>query len=166
MSRAEVELEVVDQQQIEVERPRPVPLTRQHPALLHLDRLTQVEQLLGLQPGANPNHGVQEVPLIEDLPDRLGLVHGGDRLDLHAMLTKGGDRSAQVSAPIADVGAEPEVGGGAHSSSSSGSSGEERSWTTSTATSSTDSGRGGSGFAARTRTDSHAYRSISRSPIT
>ena len=81
-----LELEVAEQQQVDVERSRAVALAAEHAPLLDLDRLAEVEQLLGLQLGADPDRGVQEVGLVEDLAHRLGLVQRRDRLDLHAVL--------------------------------------------------------------------------------
>ena len=114
------------------------------------------------------DHRVQELGLVEDLPHRFGLVQGGDRSDLHPVLPERRHRGAKVGLPVADVRSQAEIadGGLAQSGPSSSMSASRRSWTTSTPTSSTASGKGGSGLAARTRTDSQAKRSISRSPIT
>ena len=132
--------------------------------------MQSVEQRLGLERGPDPHRRVEEVGLVEDLADRLGLVERGDRLDLDAVLAQQLDRRPQVAGAVADVGAEAEVAGRAAQpelvAPSSSSSSSARSWVTSTATSLTDSGSGGSGFAARTRTDSQPKRSISRSPTT
>ena len=63
-----LELQVAEQQQVQVERARAMPLPAEHPPLLDLDRLAEIEQVLGLQLGADPDRGVQEVGLVEDLP--------------------------------------------------------------------------------------------------
>ena len=81
-----LELEVAEQQQVDVERPRAVARPAEHAPPLDLDRLAEVEQRLGLELGADPDRRVEEVGLVEDLADRLGLVGGGDRLDLHPVL--------------------------------------------------------------------------------
>ena len=81
------------------------------PAALGLDRLAEVEQLLRLELGADPDGGVEEVGLVEDLADRLGLVGGGDRLDLDPALAQQLDRGPQVAVAVADVRAEPQVAG-------------------------------------------------------
>ena len=81
----------------------------------------------------------------------------GDRLDLDPVRAEQLDRRAQVRRAVADVGAEPEVAGphrGLALRPRLLLLVDRRSWTTSTATSSIASGSGGSGFAARTRTDS------------
>ena len=80
------------------------------PALLDLDRLAGIEQRLGLEPGAASRHRVQEVRLVEDLAHRLGLVDRRDGLHLDPVLRQRLDRRPQVSGPVADVGAEAEVG--------------------------------------------------------
>ena len=101
-----LELDVAEQQQVDVERPRAVARPAEHPPLLDLDRLADVEQRLGLELGADPRRGVEEVGLVEDLADRLGLVDGGDRLDLDPVLAEQLDRRAQVLLAVADVRAE------------------------------------------------------------
>ena len=50
------------------------------PAVLGLDRLAHLEKLLGAQGRPHPDRGVQEVGLIEDLADRLGLIERGHRI--------------------------------------------------------------------------------------
>ncbi len=82
---------------------------REGPSVLDLDPLAEVEQLLGLERGADADGGVEEVRLVEDLPDRLGLIGGRDRLDLDPMASKVLDRPAQVLLALADVGAETDV---------------------------------------------------------
>ena len=104
-----LQLEVAEQQQVDVERARAVPLPAEHPPLLDLDRLAQVEQLLGLQLRPDPDRRVQEVRLVEDLADGLRLVQGRDRLHLHPVLAKRRDGRAQVGLAIADVRAEAQV---------------------------------------------------------
>ena len=79
-------------------------LPAEHPPLLDLDRLAEIEQGLRLQLGADPDCGVQEVGLVEDLADRLRLVGRGDRLDLDAVLAEQRHRAPQVLLAIADLG--------------------------------------------------------------
>ena len=77
--------------------------------MLDLDPLAEVEQLFGLERGTDADGGVEEVRLVEDLPDRLGLIGGGDRLDLDPMTSKVLDRPPQMLLALADVGAETDV---------------------------------------------------------
>jgi hypothetical protein len=83
-----LELEVAEQQQVDVERARGVAGAVEDPAALDLYSLADVEQLLGLELGPDPGGGVEEVGLVEDLADRLGLVGRGDRLDLDPILAE------------------------------------------------------------------------------
>ena len=91
-----LELEVAEQQQVDVERARAVAGGVEGAAALGLDPLAEVEQLLGLELGADADRGVEEVGLVEDLADRLGLVGRGDRLDLDPALAQQLDRRPQV----------------------------------------------------------------------
>ena len=89
----------------------------------------------GLQGGPHPDGGVQEVGLIEDLPDRLGLIERGHRIHGDRMRRQVLDRPAEVGFPVADVGAQAEVAQhfrGQTPSSSSDSRSRERSSVTST----------------------------------
>ena len=120
----------------------------------------------GSSVGADPDRGVEEVGLVEDLADRLGLVGRGDRLDLDRHGSRSSlDRGAQMPGAVADVGAETEVAGPRLTAALVFVLlvvvALARSWVTSTATSSIASGSGGSGLAARTWTDSQPKRSIS-----
>ena len=132
--------------------------------------LQSVEQLLAARARCDPDRGVEEVGLVEDLADRLGLVGRGDRLDLDPALARGrrsrragGRRGRRRSSRARGSPGSRRVPGLVLFLVELGAS---RSRTTSTATSSIASGSGGSGLAARTRTDSQPKRSISRSPIT
>jgi hypothetical protein len=71
-----LELDVAEQQQVEVDRARAVPRRLEVPPQLALDLLADVEQRLGLEFRADPGGGVQEVGLVEDFADGLGLVEG------------------------------------------------------------------------------------------
>ena len=86
------QLDVAEEEQVEVDRPRAVARAAEVPAVLGLDRLADVQQLLGLERGPHPDRGVEEVGLVEDLPDRLRLVERGDRLDLDPVFAQVGDR--------------------------------------------------------------------------
>ena len=77
--------------------------------MLDLDRLADVEQRLGLEFGPDARSGVEEVRLVEDLADRLGLVDRGDGLDGDPVLGEVGDGAAQVLLALAHVRAEPDV---------------------------------------------------------
>jgi len=153
-----LQLEVAEEEDVEVEGARAVAGAGEEPTLLHLDRLAEVEQGLGVEVGADADGGVEEIGLVEHLADRLGFIGGGDGVDLDAVVGERGERGTQVSLAIADVRAESEVSAGQRhshaSSASSSSSSSRRSWVTSTPTSWIESGSGGSGFAARTRTES------------
>jgi hypothetical protein len=78
-------------------------------AVLDLDPLAEVEQLLGLERGADTDSRVEEVRLVENLPDRLSLIDGGDGLDLDPMASKVLDRPTQMLLALSDVGAETDV---------------------------------------------------------
>ena len=151
-----LELDLAEQEQVDVERARPVAGAAEEPALLDLDRLADVEQLLGLELRPDPHGGVEEVGLLEDLADGLCLIGGGDGLDLDSVLAQRSDGGTQVTLPVAEVRAQAQVAGPQSdpSPSSSSSGPTPRSWVTSTATSSIATGSGGSGFEARTRADS------------
>ena len=121
------------------------------PAAVGLYLLAQVEQRLGLEIGADPDDGVEEVRLVEDLADRLGLVERGGRLDLDSVAPRSAS-SRPAGAPrgrrrwTRGPGSRSAPG---YSSSSSSAYCSVRSWTTSTATSWIASGSGGSGLATR-----------------
>jgi hypothetical protein len=104
-----LELDVSQQQQVDVERARAVAGRRERPAVLGLDPLADIEQGVGLERGANADGGVEEVGLVEDLADRLGLVGGGDGLDLDSMRPQVLDGPAQVPLTLADVRSQPQV---------------------------------------------------------
>ena len=103
------QLESAQEQQVQVDRARPVPGAGEGAPVLDLDRLADVQKLIGAERGPHPGDGVEEVGLVEDLSNRLGLVERGDRLDLDVMSTEVGDRLAQVRLTIPDVRAEPDV---------------------------------------------------------
>ena len=150
------ELEVAEQEQVDVERARAVAGGVELAAALGLDLLAEVEQRLRLEVGADADGGVEEVGLVEDLADRLGLVGGGDRLDLDPAPPRaarprraGGPRGRRRWSRGRGSRSAP-----AYSVLFVVSRSSVRSWTTSTATSWIASGSGGSGLAARTRTES------------
>jgi hypothetical protein len=64
--------------------------------VLHLDRLADVEELLGAERGDNPGHRVEEVRLVEDLTDRFGLIQGGDGLDGDVVRRQVGEGAGQM----------------------------------------------------------------------
>ena len=68
------ELDVAEQEQVHVDRPRPVARAAEVTTGLRLDLLAEVEQNLGFAPCPDPNRRVEEVRLVEDLADRLRLV--------------------------------------------------------------------------------------------
>jgi hypothetical protein len=129
--------------------------------LFPLDQLESVEQLLRAQISPDPDRGVEEVGLVEDLPDRLGPPCRGDGLDLEALLPQAVNRGPQVAEAVADVGAEAEPGlalydglRGAQWRYSRGGGGSKsfRLRLTSTEAPSITTGIGGSGLLARTVT--------------
>ena len=68
-------MQIAEQQHVDVDHPRPVAHAAGRAADLSLDLLARVEQLLGPERGLDPQAGVEEVGLVEDQADRLGLVH-------------------------------------------------------------------------------------------
>ena len=102
-------LDASEKQQIHVDRPRPVARTAEFAALLALDRLADVQQLLGVKRGSDQNGAVEEVGLVEHLPHRLGLIEGRGRLHRDAVSAQALDRPAQLRLAVADIGAEAEI---------------------------------------------------------
>ena len=135
------QLEVAEQQHVDVDRTWSVARAAKRAAMLGLDRLAGVEELLRLEGGPDPDRGVEEVGLIRDLANRLGFVERGDRLDLYATAFQILDRTAEVGFAIADVRAEAQIADprcvAQMPSSSSDSRSSERSRVTSTAASCT-----------------------------
>ena len=111
--------------------------------------------------GLDPEHGVEEVGLVEHLPHRLGLV---DRRRIEhtdaGRAAKQLDRRAQVGQAVAFVRAQAEVGRAGARRRAALAQRE-----TSTDTSSTATGSGGSGFVALTTTPAAPKRSTSESAI-
>jgi hypothetical protein len=129
------QLEVAQQQEVDVDRAGTMARSTGSAALLGLDRLAQVKQVLGLEGSPDPDRGVEEIRLVDDLADRLRLVQRGDGLDLDVAAAQVLDRLAQLGFAVADVRAESEVAGPQTPSSSSDSRSSERSRVTSTAAS-------------------------------
>jgi hypothetical protein len=77
--------------------------------VLDLDRLAEIEQGLRLERRPDPDRRVEEIGLVEDLPDRLGLVERRDSIDVDSVLPEVVDRPAQVRLAVADVRAQAEV---------------------------------------------------------
>ena len=164
--RLGLELDVAEQQQVDVDRPRAVARAAEHRARA---RPRPPCRARAARSGSSSvriaDGGVEEVGLVEDLADRLGLVERGGGLDLHAVLAQGRDR---VAAGAAHDRRRSSRGRGSRRArsltpASSGprcSSSSSRRRETSTATSSIVTGSGGSGFAARTCTEPAPKRSI------
>lgn len=128
--------------------------------LLPLDRLEQVEQLLGIEVGGDPDRRVEEVRLVEDLADRLGPPDRRAGFYAQALRLEPIDRLAQVGDRLSDVRAEAEPGLATQEAS-------PRLSVTSTEAPSITTGIGGSGLVARTVTRSTApNRSSMVSPTT
>jgi hypothetical protein len=68
------QLDLPEQEQIYVDRPRPVPGAAEGAPVLGLYRLAEVEQGLRLERRPDPDGSVEEIRLVEDLPNRLGLI--------------------------------------------------------------------------------------------
>jgi hypothetical protein len=141
-----LDLEVAEQQQVEVDGARTVAGPGEGATVLDLDRLAEVEQLPGIERRPDPGGGVEEVGLVEDLADRLGLIQRGDGLDRDPVIGEVSDGAPQMRFAVPDVRAEADVTdplAGARglaqtpSPSSSGSRSAVPSSVTSTATSST-----------------------------
>lgn len=136
------------------------------PALFTLDGLEQVEQILRPETGADPDRGVEEIRLVEDLPDRLSPPYRRPGFDRETFPGQPADRLPEVGDGIADVGTETEPGltpgpGAVRAQL------RLRSRVTSTEAPSITTGIGGSGLVARTVTvTTGGKRSSSRSPIT
>ena len=104
-----LQLDVAEQKQVEVDRARAMARAREGAAVLGFDRLADVEQGLGLERGPDAGRGVEEVGLVEDLADRLGLVERGDRLDGDLVPAEVRDGAAQMVLALADVRAQADV---------------------------------------------------------
>jgi hypothetical protein len=106
---------VAQEQQVDVDRTRAVAdvalAAGQRAAELGLDGLARVEQRLRAEVGLDPDAGVQEVGLVEDLADRVGVVGRRRRGDRHAVARERVDGGLQGGSPVADVRAETEVAG-------------------------------------------------------
>src|SRR5919108_3249810 len=142
--------EITEQENVHVDRARPMAGTSRRASELALDRLASGEQLLRTELRLNSQARVQEVGLIEHLALGSGLVHRRRSCDRDAAASQSVARLAEVAEPVALVRAEAEIA-------------RHTSFQTSTETSSTGSGIGGSGFVAFTRTDSAPKRLSSRS---
>jgi hypothetical protein len=103
------QLDLAEQEQVEVDRPRAVAGTGEGAPVFDLDRLADVEQPLGAERGSHPGGGVEEVRLVEDLSHRLRFIEGGDRLDPNPLSAEVLERATEVSLAIPDVRAEPDV---------------------------------------------------------
>src|SRR5579875_2373608 len=133
-------LAVVQQQDVDVDHARAVAGAAGGPADLSLDRLAGVEQFQRSVSGLDLEAGVEELRLIEDQADRLGVVGGGGAQDTHPMSRKRVHRRLQVRTPVTEVRSDAEKPP-AHASRH-----------TSTETSPTVRAIGGSGLAALTQT--------------
>ena len=144
--------DVVDQEQIDVDRPRTVPDPAAWAAEPPFDLLTGGQQDVGFEIRLDLHDGVVEIGLSGAFADQLGFVNGratddGDAVGLAEQL----DRRLDVRSPVACIRAEPQEGGAQRE--------------TSTETSSTATGSGGSGFVARTTTPLAPNRSIRTSAM-
>lgn len=104
-----LQLEVAEQEQVEVDRPRAVPGPGEGAAVLDLDPLADVQQRLGLDSGADAGDGIEEVRLIEKLPHRLGLVQRGHGLDIDPVAAQILHGAAEMGLAVAEVRPQPDV---------------------------------------------------------
>ena len=107
--RSVSQLDVAEQQHVDVDRARPVARPARRAAELALDGLARVQQRLGLEVGLDAQARVEEVRLVEDLADRIGVVRRRAREHADAVRGQRADRRLQVRAAVADVRAEAEV---------------------------------------------------------
>ena len=99
---------VVDEQHIDVERPRS-PSLRAFARRELLDQLTLVEQLVRVEVGLDRDDRVQ-VRVLRRAADRRGLVHARHRDDANAGNARERvDRELEVREPVAEVRAEREI---------------------------------------------------------
>src|SRR5262245_44249737 len=104
---------VAVQEQVEVDRPRAVPLTP-HAAEALLDGEQPFQQLSRSQLGLDPECAVQERPLLHG-PDRLGLPDLGHRDDVQSLLGREQlDGAHEVVLTLPEVGADTDESRGSH----------------------------------------------------
>jgi hypothetical protein len=103
------ELEIAEQEQIEVDRPGAVPRAGERAAVPGLYPLADVEKLVWLERRTDPCGGIEEVGLVEEFSNGLGLVQRRDRLDLNSVVAQVPERLRDVSLAIAEVRPEPDV---------------------------------------------------------
>ena len=146
------ELHVAEQQHIDVDHPRPMAHPAGRPADETFNLLARVEQLERLKSRLDPHARVEELGLVKDEPDRLGVVHGRGGEHLHSMRRQLTDRCGQVLQALADVRAESEIPLTLTRRHATARAQASDSRHTSTDTSLTLNGSGGSGLAALTHT--------------
>jgi hypothetical protein len=108
---------VAEEQQVDVDRAGPVAHVVggrrvRRAAVGALDVLASVQELLRRERGGDPHAGVEEVGLVEDLADRVGVVRRGRRQHPHAAGRQGVDGGLELGTAVADVRAEAEVAQG------------------------------------------------------
>jgi hypothetical protein len=105
------ELQVAEEQDVDVDRPRAVAQAALHATELVLDGLARIQELERLEGRPDADAGVEEVVLVQDLADRVRVVRRGGRRDAHPVRTERVDRALQVAAAVPDVGPQAEVPG-------------------------------------------------------
>jgi hypothetical protein len=134
-----IQLDLAEKQQVDVDRTGSVAGAAEGAPVLRLDGLADIEQLLRLERGPDPDGRIKEIRLVEELADRLRFIQRGDGLDLYVMPAQVLYRAAQLGLAVADIRAEAEIANaaplGQTPSSSSDSRSRERSRVTSTAAS-------------------------------
>jgi hypothetical protein len=104
-------LEVVHQEDVHVDRAGAVAWTDRLAPQRTLHLLAHVEQLLRAQLGPHLHTGIEEVRLVEDLPDRIGVISGGGRHRAHPSRCQFANRGLQSRPPVPDVGPQAEISG-------------------------------------------------------
>jgi hypothetical protein len=100
----------LDQQYVDVERPRRVARRVQIAAQRDLDPLRGCEQRLGVELGLDGDARVQEVALTDGAGLRLGFVDVRAGADGDPVASERITTRSEVRKPVADVGPEPEPG--------------------------------------------------------
>ena len=105
-----VDRHALHEQQIEVDRPWPVPRPVARPAELALDVEQHDEELFRSERGLDRDRGVEEPRLVE-VADGIGLAEQRDGDDVDPLLlAEQLYRARERGAPVAEVRSEPHVG--------------------------------------------------------
>ncbi len=102
-------LDRFEQQHVDVDWPGTVPGAAGLATELLLELLTGAEQLFRAMVGADPQAGVQKIPLIENKAHRLCLVDRRGRQNLHSVSGQRRHCLLKVRATLTDVRTEPQI---------------------------------------------------------